>query len=80
MTSVSPCAVAPGVGLSLTLNGKPTPCPTACTLAEWLATLGVAPESVATAINGEFVPREARAHRALQDGDAVMTFQAITGG
>ena len=71
---------APVTGLSVTLNGKPTPCPAACTLAEWLAELGVSASAVATAVNGEFVPRPARASRQLQDGDAVMTFQAITGG
>jgi len=38
------------------------------------------PEAVATAINGDFVPRSERAARVLREGDAVMCFQPITGG
>ena len=37
-------------------------------------------ETVATAVNGEFVARGARAHHPLQDGDAVLCFSPITGG
>lgn len=37
-------------------------------------------EQVATAVNGEFVPRGARAGHVLQDGDAVLCFSPITGG
>lgn len=36
--------------------------------------------SVATAVNGGFVPREARARHVLADGDAVLCFSPITGG
>jgi len=35
---------------------------------------------VATALNGEFVPRTERAARVLRNGDKVTCFQAITGG
>lgn len=38
------------------------------------------PEQVATAVNGEFVPRGARTSHVLQDGDAVLCFSPITGG
>lgn len=37
-------------------------------------------ESVATAVNGQFVPRGARTGHVLNDGDAVLCFSPITGG
>jgi sulfur carrier protein len=37
-------------------------------------------EQVATAVNGEFVPRGSRARHVLHDGDAVLCFSPITGG
>jgi sulfur carrier protein len=50
------------------------------TLAELLATLGHDPAAVATAVNGEFVPRGARSEHRLADGDRVHCFKPITGG
>ena len=50
------------------------------TLAELLAGLGHEPESVAVAVNGDFVPRASRAERVLQDGDQVACFKPIVGG
>jgi sulfur carrier protein len=38
------------------------------------------PQALATAVNGDFVPRAARATLQLKEGDAVFTFQPITGG
>ena len=35
---------------------------------------------LATAVNGDFVPRDARPDCVLCEGDAVFTFQPITGG
>ena len=49
-------------------------------LAQLLPRLGKQAEQVATAVNGEFVPRGARAEHPLQDGDAVLCFSPITGG
>lgn len=66
--------------LSITLNGEPRRLAAPCTLAALLVDLGQAPEAVATAVNGDFVARTARAGHLLQDGDAVFTFQPITGG
>ena len=37
-------------------------------------------DTVATAVNGEFVARGARADHALHDGDTVLCFSPITGG
>lgn len=64
----------------ITVNGEPRTLPQEATLADLVAALGQAPQSLATAVNGEFVPRGARAALQLRDGDAVFTFQPITGG
>jgi len=50
------------------------------TLAELVGALGHDPSAVATAVNGEFVARGARAERRLADGDRVHCFKPITGG
>jgi sulfur carrier protein len=64
----------------ITLNGEPRHLEEDATLADLVAALGHAPQSLATAVNGEFVPRNARGDVRLRDGDAVFTFQPITGG
>ena len=66
--------------ITVTLNGEARELPPGQTLAELIAALDATPPSLATAVNGEFVAREARASCTLQDGDAVFTFQPITGG
>ena len=64
----------------ITVNGEPRAIEPAQTLADLVAALGEPPQSLATAVNGEFVPRSARATLQLREGDAVFTFQPITGG
>ncbi|HSV48650.1 MAG TPA: sulfur carrier protein ThiS [Ramlibacter sp.] len=64
----------------ITINGEQRPLHPGSTLADAISELNLAPQSVATAVNGEFVPRDLRPQRQLQDGDAVFTFQPITGG
>jgi sulfur carrier protein len=64
----------------ITLNGEPRELDEPATLADLVAALGEPPQSLATAVNGEFVARSERAALALRDGDAVFTFQPITGG
>jgi sulfur carrier protein len=64
----------------ITLNGEPRSVPESVTLADLVAELGQQPQTLATAVNGEFVPRSARATVHLREGDAVFTFQPITGG
>ncbi len=64
----------------ITLNGEPRNLEEATTLADLVAALGQPPQSLATAVNGEFVARAERATVQLRDGDAVFTFQPITGG
>jgi sulfur carrier protein len=64
----------------ITVNGESRAIEPAQTLADLVAALGEPPQSLATAVNGTFVPRSARATVHLRDGDAVFTFQPITGG
>lgn len=66
--------------ISITLNGEVRTEPIGISLAELIALLGATPQSLATAINQHFVTRDARAARILVHGDAVTTFQPITGG
>lgn len=49
-------------------------------LVEHLATNGLCCDSLATAVNGEFVARGLRAGHTLFDGDRVQCFQPIVGG
>jgi sulfur carrier protein len=65
---------------TLRFNDHSLPCPEGLTLAALLAAQGVNAEHVATAVNGEFIPRAQRANTPLQPGDTVLTFQAIVGG
>jgi sulfur carrier protein len=66
--------------ISVTVNGEPHALVEPTTLAALIEALGHAPNAVATAVNGQFVPRDARQQRPLQGGDAVTVFQAIVGG
>ena len=66
--------------VQITLNGEPRALEGMETLADLVAALGQPPQSLATAVNGEFVPRAARETVQLREGDAVFTFQPITGG
>ena len=66
--------------IHITLNGEARQLPAGSTLADVLATSGQPAASFASAVNGEFVARDARATTPLANGDAVFTFQAITGG
>ena len=64
----------------ITMNGESQSIPSDTNLADVIANAQLAAEAVATAVNGEFVARNDRVTRALLAGDAVFTFQAITGG
>jgi sulfur carrier protein len=65
---------------AVTLNGEPRPIEPGTTLAALIESLGQEPQALATAVNGEFVPRDSRAQVQLKPGDQVFTFQPITGG
>ncbi len=66
--------------IDITVNGQPRQLPEGCSLADLVAQLADSPAALATAVNQEFVARDARAQRLLQTGDQVFTFQPITGG
>ena len=67
--------------ITITLNGEARKLPAGQTLADLIAALDAPPPSLATAVNGEFVAaRCPRRSRSCSDGDAVFTFQPITGG
>ena len=61
------------------VNGTPQTT-TAATLHDWVQAQGVAPDALATAVNGNFVPRTQRAQCPLAEGDTILTFQPIQGG
>jgi sulfur carrier protein len=66
--------------INITLNGQARQVPAGSTLADALAAGDQPAQPFASAVNDEFVAREARATTILAEGDAVFTFQAITGG
>jgi sulfur carrier protein len=61
------------------LNGAPTATP-ARTLADLVAVEGHSQAAVATAVNGDFVPRQERAATLLADGDRVEIVAPRQGG
>ncbi len=65
--------------LTVVVNGT-TETTTARTLQAWLDARGVLPAALATAVNGNFVPRSLRAQQPLAEGDTILTFQPIEGG
>ncbi len=62
------------------LDGAPCEVPAGTTLADFVRARGHADAAVATAVNGEFVPRDRRVDTLLRDGDAVAMFRQIVGG
>ena len=66
--------------ITISVNGTPHDIATGATLADFVASIEPLPPALATAVNGEFVAKGARATHALREGDAVFTFQPITGG
>ena len=66
--------------IEIHLNGESRQIDEGTTLASLVEQLGLTPAALATAVNGQFVPRPQRTGCGLQPGDAVTTFQAITGG
>jgi sulfur carrier protein len=62
------------------VNGAPLPWRDGLSVAAVLADRGDPREAVTTALNGRFVPRDAREHTLLAPGDALTLFHAIVGG
>jgi sulfur carrier protein len=65
--------------IQINVNGQIKTVPQ-MTLAQWVDSTGAAPASLATAVNGQFVARTARAQYVLTEGDVIVTFQPIEGG
>lgn len=61
------------------LNGKPRDCASA-TISELLDEAGFQGSIVATALNGEFVPRNQRDTTPLSEGDRVEVLSPMQGG
>jgi sulfur carrier protein len=66
--------------IDVLLDGRPHPVPVGTTLAALIEALGHAPDAVASAVDGVFVPRAQRGARVLQPGEAVFLFKRIVGG
>lgn len=66
--------------ICIRVNGEPLTLPRGSTLSSLLAQRSLAPQAVASARNGEFVPRSARAACTLADGDDIALFMPIVGG
>lgn len=70
--------------IRITVNGAEHTVAQAMTLAQLLdhlkITAGDPTIPVASAVNGQYVPKRARTDLVLNDQDAVTTFEPITGG
>ena len=66
--------------IEIRLNGETRQLDEHTTLATLVDQLDMTPAALATAVNGQFVPRAQRPACCLQSGDTVTTFQPITGG
>jgi sulfur carrier protein len=62
------------------VNNQPHDWRDGLTLADAVRVCAADGAAVATALNGRFVPRDARAVTPLVPGDAVLVFAAIVGG
>ncbi len=65
--------------MRIEVNGEPQEID-ATSLSEALARLGLAEATVATALNGEFVPRGQRAGTRLREGDRIEIVAPMKGG
>jgi len=66
--------------MKATVNGQERAVVKGTTLAGLLRELGLAPESVAVAVNHAVIPRGTFERHALTDGDAVEIIRAVAGG
>lgn len=65
--------------MNLIVNAQPREV-TATTLANALSELGFTGPAIATALNGQFVPREARDTATLSEGDRLEVLAPMQGG
>lgn len=65
--------------MQITVNARPHDI-AAATLAAALAELGFASPAIATAVNGQFVPKAQRDTTALREGDRLEVLSPMQGG
>ncbi len=80
MTNAQKISASDMPGMRVVLNGKPVLVTENTTLSELLTLEKINPKSCATAVNGNFIARNARDQKVLRADDQVMTFEPITGG
>lgn len=66
--------------MKVSINNKPIELTDKSTLADALASSGVKPNGIATALNGNVVPASDRAMTILNDGDSILIIKAFCGG
>jgi sulfur carrier protein len=69
--------------ITIRTDQGPVQLPAGSTVADALQSLHLDAQqaaSMATAVNGDFVARQARSQHVLREGDALLCFTAITGG
>lgn len=66
--------------ITVRLDDRAVAMPAGATLAQLLELERREAAAVVTALNGRFIPRDARAGTVLGDGDLVLFFQPIVGG
>lgn len=70
----------PGNPMQIQLNGEPRTVEDDADLDRLIADLGLDGRRLAVEVNGDIVPRTARAGHALHDGDRIEIVHAIGGG
>lgn len=66
--------------MQILFNDEPLQCPEFRTISTLLASLNQLTAGSALAINQNIIPRDQWDHFFIQEGDAILLFQAIAGG
>jgi sulfur carrier protein len=69
-----------GAEVRVTVNGAPCEVPPEATVLDVVVAVGVHPEGVAVAVNGEVVPRREHTSAKVQAGDRLEVIRAVGGG
>lgn len=66
--------------MKVSINNHPIELIDKSTLADALASSGIKPEGIATALNGNVVPAADRTATELNEGDSILIIKAFCGG
>jgi len=66
--------------MEITINNVTVELPEGATLKEALEAKGIAPEGIATAVNGKVVAAVMRSSKTLSAGDSIVIIKAFYGG